>query len=237
VAKRKTTAIRGTSRLEAKGSNRTGKVYAEQVARIKAKILAMPGSRVDLDSIASAGANRGVLLDLLVGCVVELPKESAVEQMRSKQTDLKSIAMKMRTLALEAERLDDDSSLYLDLWSPFANTNFEQYKKKETKRRGPLVLIQAMRDYADLAEKEAALFGRCLRRNAQKERRLDVLRLLSFVQTQTAGNLFENELARLLTDASEAAGQAKTYSPSQLRKDLQRHVNSPRTNLADTSTP
>jgi hypothetical protein len=233
----KISAIRRTSRVKAKGSNRTIDVYAEQVAGVKGKILATPGSQVDLDTIVKAGANRGVLLDLLARCVLELPKECAAEQMRSKQTDLKSITMKMRTLALEAERLADDSSTYLDLWSPFTNTNFEQYKKNETKRRVSLGPFQAMRDYADFTEKESASFGRCLRRNAQKERRLDVLWLLSWIHAQTAGNLFENELARLLTDASEAAGQAKNFSASQLRKDFERHVKSPRTNVPDISTP
>ena len=237
MVKRKISSIRPTSRVEAKRSNRIVDEYAEQVSRVKGKILATPGSRVDLDSIVKAGANRDVLLDLLTRCVVELPKEPAAEQMRSKQAELKSVARKLRTLARHGERLANDRFVYLDLWSPFASGDFERYKTQETKRRVSLGPFQAMRDYADWAEQQAASFGHCLRRNAQKEPRLDVLWLLSWVHSQTAGKLLENQLARLLTDASEAAGQPMKFSASQLRKGFQRHVKSPRTHVPDTSTP
>lgn len=237
MVKQKISSIRLTPRAEAKRSNRIVDEYAEKISRVKGKILATPGSRVDLDSIVKAGANRDVLLDLLARSVIELPKEPVAEQMRSKQAELKSIAKKLRTLAGQGERLAKDNSTYLDLWSRFASGDFERYKTEETKRRVSLGPFQAMRDYADWAEQQVVLFGLCLRRNAPKEDRLHVLWLLSWVHSQTAGKLFENELARLLTDASEAAGKVENFTASQLRRDFERHVKNLATNVADISTP
>ena len=67
--------------------------------------------------------------------------------------------MQLRTVANHAERLARDSSTYLDLWAPFANKDFARYKNEEAKLRASAGPFQAMRDYAEWAEKQATLFG------------------------------------------------------------------------------
>jgi hypothetical protein len=218
-------------------TSRTVDGYATELARIKRKLIAGSNAKRDLDRIVAAGANRAILVDLIAKAVIERPEDPVAERMRSKQTELKSIDLKLRTLAPQVERLAKDSSTYLEHWSPFANKGHERHKEEETKRRASLAPFQAMLDYAEWAKNQATSFGQCLRRNSQKESKLGVLWLLLWVHSQT-GNLFENELARLLTDAAEAAGLAKDFSASQLRKMFDRNIARPSAMKApDISTP
>jgi hypothetical protein len=177
----------------------------------------------DLGVIDEAGANRKILLNLLARAVIKPKERSLADRIRLKQRQLRTVAKRVRTVTTDAERLAKDNYSYLQFYSPFASKDFERHKLEETARLASRWPFEAMRRYAGWAEKEANAFGLLLRRNAQKENNLGVLFLLFWVYSQT-GKLFENQLARLLTDASEVAGQGHTFSPSKLRKMFQRHV-------------
>ena len=231
-------AIQPAGRLLKRGElNRpTINEYEALVVRVKGKLLATGSiSRQDLNPIVDAGANRASLLDLIAAAVIICPGKSVSDQMRSRSQELKSLSMQLRTVADHGERLAADGPTYLVFYSPFANQDFARYKNKKTKLRASAGPFQAMRDCADWAHKQAIYFGRCLRRNSQKEANLGLLWLLSCVHSQT-GSLFENQLARLLTDAAEAAGAPRSFTADQLRKMFKRHV-SPSPARPDISIP
>jgi hypothetical protein len=194
----------------------------ENVAQIKRRILAARDSQVDLDRIVKAGADRGALLDLLARAVAP-QEEIRAEKFRAKQRQLESIAGQVRTVTRHAERLANDPSYYLHLYSPWAGRNAEDYKKRKAALLASRWPFAAMRSYAEWAEKQARAFGWWLRRNSQKEGNLGIMFLLLQVHLWT-GRLFGPELARLLTDASEAAGEKVSFSSSQLDKMFERHM-------------
>ena len=207
--------------IQANSSSETGIVRT--LGEIKRKILEKPGVEVDLNPIVKAGADRDGLLDLLARAVMGEAGLSEADRIRKKQQELRSIAAQVRTVTGHAERVADDPSSYLEFRSPFKDAHFERYTDEETQRRADRWPFQGMRDYADWAEREARNFGELLRRNAQKEGDLCIFSLLSWVYSQT-GQLFADHLAPLLTDASEAAGQATNFTPGQISKMFKRHV-------------
>ncbi len=206
------------------------------IAQIKRKILAMPGARRDLRVIVrAAGVDREVLLDLLAMAVTPQEKKLAVK-IRAKQRQLESVAGQIRAVTDDAERLANDPTAYLQFYSPFADGAAEDYRKQRAARLASQWSFAGMRGFAEWAEKEARTLGWWLRRNSQKESKLGILFLLYQVHFWT-DKLFEPELARLLVDASEAAGENETFSPSQLTKLFQRTVAPIAKSRSDISTP
>jgi hypothetical protein len=198
----------------------------EKIAQIKRGIIATRGSQADLGRIVKAGAVRGAsldaLLDLLASAVAP-QEEISADEVRAKQRQLESIAGQVRTVTRHAERLANDPSYYLHFYSPFAGRDAKDYKKREAALLASRWPFAAMRSYAEWAEIQARAFGWWLRRNSQKESNLGIMFLLLQVHLWT-GRLFEPELARLLTDASEAAGEKVFFSSSRLTKMFNRHV-------------
>lgn len=195
----------------------------QTIAEIKREILAKRDVEKDLKPIIDAGASRDALLDLLVRAVVSTPDMSVADRIRKKQQELRSVAAQVRTVVSHAERVANEQSSYLEFLSPFHTADFERYRDEEIKRRAARWPFQEMHRFADWAENEARKFGELLRRNGPAEGRLGIFFLLSQVYLQT-GKLFENQLARLLTDASAAIGETKTFSASNLTKTFKRHV-------------
>jgi hypothetical protein len=197
------------------------------VDEIKRNLLATEGIERDLTPIVNKGADRDALLNLLAKAVMGKVGPSDSNRIRKKQLELRSIARQVRTVIEHAERVANNRLNYLEFFSPFTNSNLELYWEKETRRRVGRWPFQGMREFADWAEEEARKFGLLLRHNAQKEADLSIFWLLSWVHSRT-GHLFEAQLARLLTDASEAAGQATDFTPAQISKMFRRHVLPPR---------
>jgi hypothetical protein len=195
---------------------------ARNPAEIKRRIQATPDLWKDLDPIVKAGADPRALLDLLARAVTPQEKTLALKA-RAKQRQLASIAGQVRTVTRHAERLANDPSAYIGLYSPFSSGAAEEYKKREAARLASRWPFAAMRSYAEWAEKEQRAFGLWLRRNSQKEGNLGILFLLSQVHLWT-GRLFEPKLARLLTDASHAAGENETFTPRQLTRMFERYA-------------
>src|ERR1700687_5759968 len=85
---------------------------------VRRKILCMPGVWKDLDPIVKAGANRGALIELIVRAVIPRPKNSGMDSMRSKQRELKSLTMQLKTIAAFVDRVASDPHSYLEFWAP-----------------------------------------------------------------------------------------------------------------------
>ncbi len=196
------------------------------VQRTEREIIKTIGKAIrahDVTVLVKAGANRETLLQLLAMAVIEPEGKPLADGIRAKQKQLRSVALQVRTVIRHAERLATESDSYLEFYSPFDNQDFKRYKDIETRKLASRWPFQAMRDYADWAEKEAHSFGRLLRRNSQKERNLGILWLLSWVHLRTT-KLFTPELARLLSDASVAVGKPRELTASGLQKMFERNV-------------
>lgn len=195
------------------------------VTAIKRKLIRTEGFAHDVSMIFKTNEERDLnaLLDLLVRAVIPIREKLEVEQIRKRQKQLRSIAEQIRTVIRHAQRLALDSLSYVQFYSPMGS---KEYKKQEAERLASRWPFQEMLTCADWAKREAGSFGKLLRRNSQKEQRLEVLFLLLWVYlrigkpSQTAFTA----LARLLEDASKAAGVSKNFSSGQLRKDFERHV-------------
>jgi hypothetical protein len=207
------------------------------IYEIKRKIRTAPGAWRDLQRITKSGVERDALLSMLTMAVMPIPGKSDASRMRKAQRQLRSLAKQLRTVASHAERLGLDPYTHLELLSPFADLAFERFKEQEPRRRAPVGLFRAMRGYADWTEEQARKFGRCLRKNSQKEGDLGVMFLLFQVHSQT-GELFAAALARLLTEASQAVGRPREFTADQLTKMFERHVLPKSPSLhPDNSTP
>jgi hypothetical protein len=198
----------------------------QSIAQTKRRILAESGVWRDLKPILEAGMSQGALLDLLARTVMPCSRPTIADEIRRKQQELRSVAAQVRTTVHHAERVANSSSNYIAFRSPFRNVDFERYRDEEPKKRASQWPFKEMLGYADWAEKEARHFGELLRRNARKEPRLEVLSLLSTVYAQT-GATFEQQLARLLTDAAEAVGRSEKFTAGGLTKMYKRHVFGP----------
>lgn len=198
----------------------------QTIIEIKRKLQASPGIDADLKPIVKAGLDRDFLLDLLVQAVMPTPALSVSDRIRKKQTELRSVAAQLRAVTHHVERLANDPSSYIEFLSPFRTAEFERYKAEETKRRATRWPFQEMRDCANWAANQARDFGELLTHNARKEHRLGIFFVLSQVYLKT-GEIHAVQLARLLTDASHAAGKPETFSASNLNKMFKRHVFSP----------
>jgi hypothetical protein len=195
------------------------------IVQIKNRVLATPGCKADLARIGKAGADGPALLDLLARAVA--PQEEALaDKVRKRQQQLKSIAGQVCTVTRHAERIANDPSFYPHLHSAFAANDADEHKKEEAALLASRWPFAAMRSYADWAERQSHFLGRWLRRNSQKERNLGVMFLLRQVHLWT-DRLFADNLARLLTVASEAAGEKVPFSSSKLTKMFNRNVLDP----------
>jgi hypothetical protein len=208
--------------------------FQNELAALKQKILRMPGATSDIAKIEKAGEDRNALLQLLALAVMPDPVLAQRDIMRGRQKALRSMAGRMRTLAKDAEAMaldpENDPKFWAAIWS---RDEQDLVTVLSAARDEPLLgLFEGMHRHAKNAENRARAIGMYLRRNAPIERRLGAVLLVQHVHQRT-GKLCENELARLLTDASEAAGHKKNFSAYQLRKIFQRYIQPDcRTNMA-----
>jgi hypothetical protein len=222
-AQEKALTRRQPNRQAAGGSEERGGMRQISLVDIKRRMVCAPGARRDLDRIVRAGADRTALIDLIARAVITSPDKSPMVRMRAKQRELRSLAMQLRTVARFAVRVASDPDSYLEFLLPARTRGFERYKAEELRQRNSLSPSEAMLRYASWADKQVRSFGKCLRKNSQMERNLGPMFLLLQVHMQT-GELFAPELARLLTDASEAVRGKRTFTSGQLMKMFKRHV-------------
>ena len=203
----------------------TDESFQAELTALKRKIPRILHADRDIATIVEAGEDRDALLQLLALAVMPAPLSAASDLMRGRQEALRSMARRMRTLADEAEAIAFDPVNDVKLWAAIWSRDPEGVVATLAKpKEGSLLrLFEGMRHHARNAENRANAIGMYLRKNAPIERRLGVVLLLQHVHQRT-GKVCENELARLLMDATEAAGHKKTFSADKLRKTFQRYV-------------
>jgi hypothetical protein len=90
----------------------------------------------------------------------------------------------------------------------------------------PTKVLRGMRAYEKYALDIAKLFGEIRRKQAQLIRMENIGVLAAYIQHVTGRN-YDDELARLITNAHEVVGSKKQFSADQLKKLRQRHIPKP----------
>jgi hypothetical protein len=194
------------------------------VAEIERKI-DRPSSR-DLDTLTRAGAVRKTLVHLLALTASKGGSKWWKELMRRRQDALRHLAKRMETLATLAEKQSGDvtyrSKLYFYLLGGGGVIGMEEPKPlKEVPGVG--FVISGMRVLAKTFRDEAKQMTLFLRHSGQTDSGLVHLLVRVFLWTHQSSDRHYDELARLLTDAFEAAGKKDVFSADQLRKIWSRH--------------
>jgi hypothetical protein len=90
----------------------------------------------------------------------------------------------------------------------------------------PSKVLRGMRAYEKYVRDIAKLFSEILRKQAQLIRMGEIGGLVAYIQHVTGRN-YDDELARLITNAHEVVGSKKQFSAEQLKKLRQRHIPKP----------
>jgi hypothetical protein len=197
--------------------------YRKWQAEIKATetVIARNG-RHDLDVLAAAGVDRKILLKLLA--LAPSRDRTWTGIMRQRQAALKSLSRRMETLAREAKQRASDPLSVVQFWA----CTFGGWGVLGMKPPGPMtddpgiaLVISGMAVLAKRLKEQAKRFGQYLKTYG----RADVGVILLLVRYRMFRRKMDhlNELARLLTDAFEAAGMNKSFSADGLRKTYKRH--------------
>jgi hypothetical protein len=177
----------------------------------------------DLSVLKGAGIDRERLVRLLA--VAASGDELWKDVMRSRKEALLGIARRMDTLANDAEKQANDPLCNVDGWISLNGGHFLGMARPESwAERDPCVpvIIAGMRAWAKIWKGEARRLGGYLRTFAQTDS--SIVLLLLYVRSCAHGIKHFDELARLLTDAFEAAGKHKSFSADGLRQTYKRNV-------------
>jgi hypothetical protein len=180
--------------------------------------LAKNGHNADVDRIVRASKKRvpltgDILFQFLASAAVPDPPTHRKAIIR-KHKQWESFSRQLETVAKHGERLVSDSSSHIEGHIPSLQDSFQAPV--------PPRLFRGMRVYAGYARLQARWLGTFLRKISQAER-WNAVNLLFYVRAAT-GKLFENELARLLTETCEIADTQEKFTADKLRKLWERHV-------------
>lgn len=194
--------------------------WQEEIKSVET-VIARKGRR-DLDVLAAAGVDRKVLLKLLA--LAPSRDRTWIEIMRQRQAALKSLSRRMETLAREAKERTNDPPSMVQFWA----CTFGGWGSLGMKQPGPMtddpgiaMVIAGMAVLARRMKEQANRFGRYLKTYGRAD--VGVVLLLVRYRMFRPKMDYLNELARLLTDAFEAAGMGKSFSAEGLRKTYKRH--------------
>jgi hypothetical protein len=196
------------------------KQFDRKDKEMQRRILARPGSQRYLKALVKAGASEARVLSMLSFAVIETG--SWQEPMRRKERELERIANDLETVAKHAQRVSLDPTSYLTLWMAMLSIgNWENVKPAS--ERSPARMFELMRAYAKNCRDRAKAFGSLRRTHSLTEKRQIVDCVLLEVWRST-GKYYDKQLARLLTNAFEAAGRKQHFTEDQIKKHRQRSV-------------
>lgn len=195
----------------------------------------------DLTVLVNSGVPQDMLLELL-GSAALTPADcvdAILNEMRNRQTLLKSLAMRMKTLAREATTLLEQPSSGADWWFCFHGGGLAIERHPPRPPRDIADISQAlsqMKALSEILNNEQQRFGRYLRGAGRVDPGIVELLVNCWIccslQRKQAGEKnpirFQldcfDELARLLTDAFECAGKQYQFSAAGLRQVFRRHA-------------
>jgi hypothetical protein len=195
--------------------------YERRQSEMQRRMLAIPGSRRDLGVLVREGADEKKVLDLLYS--ITWDATFWCKPVRKKKRELEDIAHQLEMVANHAERISLDPLSYGTLWT--AILGFGKWEHvRPAAERSPKFIFGLMRLYAKNCKEKAKAFGKLLRDHTPRQRHWMLDCLLVEVWRKT-GKYHDAELARLVTDAFEAAGRKnRQFTEDQIKKHRQRHV-------------
>lgn len=212
--------------------------WQREILKIE-RAVAKNGSR-DLDVLVKAGVDREVLLKLLA--VAANGNHGPMKKlMRTRRDALRSLSKRLDALADEAEKLADDPLSVVQFWAHLEGgwgvLGMKPPKPMSDDPCLPLVFT-GMRVFAKKVRRQATLFSNYLRAYSRRDKGVVLLLIHVWMSRPTQMGIKKSatghvrfhldcleELARLLTDAFEAAGkQGKSrFSADGLRQIFKRH--------------
>ena len=195
----------------------------------------------DLMAWVNAGVPQNILLQLIAsvaltpgGCV-----DAILDEMRNRQTSLKSLAGRMKTVAEEATALLEHPSSGADWWFCFHGGGLAIGRRPPRPPRDVADVSEAlsrMKALSEMLDNEQQRFGRYLRGAGRVDPGIAQLLVNCWfyrsLQRKQAGEKkptrFQldclDELAHLLTNAFEYAGKHQQFSADGLRQVFKRHA-------------
>ncbi len=193
-----------------------------KLKKIERRILKISGVQRDLDKLAKAGADRTQVLRLLGLAVFDHEMDWRL-LVRQKRDALKRLAKQLRTVTDDAERLAEDPLSGAHFWLALLGMIKWDEVQWPVKSAPEAPFGSMMRRLAKNSESKARVLARVLRQGTYHQRRIAAVALSYYIRTKT-GHDYDDEVARLLTDAHEAIGITKQFSAPQLKKSRQRHM-------------
>src|ERR1035438_8178711 len=187
---------------------------------IQRRILALPGSQRVLKKLVTAGASETQVLTLLAHAVSK--KDLWQKPMRRKKRELESVANQLETVAKHAQRVSVDPLSNGIVWLAILGIGKWQ-DLNPAAGSSPAWMFRLMRAYAKNCRDKASAFGDLLRGYPPRQRRQMISCLISAVWLATR-KYYDKEIAFLLTNAYEAAGQKREVTEDQIKKQRQRYV-------------
>jgi hypothetical protein len=178
----------------------------------------------DLDALTKAGADRKALVRLLAITANKGGTEWWKELVRRRREALKSLARRMDTLETEAKEQAADVTFRSSFYTYFLGGGSSIGMKEPEpldQQTGVSFVISGMHALANAYRVEAKRMSHFLRHYGQTDYGLVICVMRAIIWTKSTDH-FES-LARLLTDAFEAAGKREVFSADQLRKIWNRH--------------
>lgn len=199
--------------------------FADWKRRLKQieRTVAQKGHR-DLDRLARAGVNVRYLLLMLACAADEHGSDFCKVEIRKMKAKLGSMSARLEALSRAAKECAWDPRWPVEFWIRLDGQN-----PSHPMEVGPMIAdpeissaISGMNILAQRMRMEAGELGRFLRATGGTE--MGVVSVLSvyWITCRKLDHL--NELARLLTDAFDAAGKRKEFSADGLRQTFKRHV-------------
>jgi hypothetical protein len=218
--------------------------WEEEMARLENTI--SRSGRRDLRVMTQAGVDRNVLLSLLA-LAAKGDRGWMLKLMRQRQAALKSLSKRLDNLARETKERANDPLSAVQFWA-YMNGGSAlgmQFPKTLADDPGADFIVSGMKTLAKIMKEQAAKFGLYLRTWGKTD--VGVVLLLVRYRMFCPKMNHLDELARLLTDAFEAAGKNKCFSAEGLRKTYKRRAtrflrlwisfNTPTSQTAPTPTP
>lgn len=189
--------------------------WKERVERIEENVRCV--GRRDLDVLARVGADRKSMVTLLALAAIE-DRKCLLKLMRQRQSALKSMSRRMDLLAKEAEERINDPMSVVQFWAFMNGGNALGMPLPKTMSNDPGAefIVAGMRAMAKILREQSRRFGLYLRVWGKTD--IGVALLLARYSMFNPRMSHLEELARLLTDAFEAADKQKCFSADGLRK-------------------
>jgi hypothetical protein len=190
---------------------------------LKRKISMVPDVQHGLRTLRRAKADPDVVLEALTWLVWDPSMSWWRKQLRWYKNQLVAVCGRVRSAREGVEKVSEKLEYSPMFWLAVVNPSVRSTYFKE-KSLIPSQMLRQMRAYEDYLRSISEFFGEILRKQPQLIRNERIGHIAAYIR-HTTGKNYNEELARLFTDAHEAAGiRRKCFTADQIKKFRQRHL-------------